>query len=105
MMPLVHSIRVRLALWHALALAATLLVFAAGTWVFLRATLRLRAGEAMTRLSAELEASWREDIAEEGTAPIAAVRAAIGEYRARDTRLLVYDSAGALIAVSDSAPL
>ena len=102
---MIHSIRARLTLWHALTLAAFLIVFAAGTWLFIGRTLRAGAGATTANMAAELEKSWTEDIAEEGSQPVAAVRAAIEEYRDHDTRLRVYDGAGALIAVSDSSPL
>ena len=104
-MSLIHSIRARLALWHTLTLAAVLLAFAAGTWVFLARTSSNRVDRAMAQVSAAFERGWRDDIVEDTTTAVAAADSGIIEFRDRETRLAVYDFAGALIALSDSTPL
>src|SRR5437870_844423 len=102
MMRFVHSIRARLALWHTLTLAALLVAFAAFAWLFLVRTSRNRVDRAIAEMSAAFETSWKDDVAEDLSAPAAAAQSGMQDFRDRDARVLVYGPSGDLIASSDS---
>jgi signal transduction histidine kinase len=92
----------RLALWHALTVAALLGTFAVATRIFLVRTIGARADQALADMARGFVDVWSgmrtED--EAGTG-VGAVLAA-SEFRERDRRIVVFDRAGRLIAMSDT---
>ncbi len=104
----IRSIRVRLAAWHTLAVAALLALFSAGTWVFLARTARERADAALAELTRAYVAAWAGERGERRDAPGASAAAAADaarEFRYAERRVLVYDGARRLVAASDTTPL
>lgn len=99
------SIRMRLALWHTLAVAMLLGAFAAGTWAFLGVTTRARADQSLANTTAAFLAVWRTERAERQSTAARAAAEAAAEFRYQDRRVLVFDAAGRLVVLSDSAPL
>ena len=95
------SVRWRLTLWYAMALAVGLAVFALTTLVVLREGLSRRSDrfllEARSAFVAELVVEAREI-----PRTAEAVRAAVDEVRFDETRFFVYDDAGRLVSASDS---
>ena len=101
-----RSVRVRLALWHTLALAVLLSAFAAGGYVYLERTTRLRSDRLLSETVTAFMASWAAERAEMPQATIAATALdAMETARYQDRRIAVYDGDGALLALSDSTPL
>ena len=101
-----HSVRIRLALWHTFALAILLSAFAAGGYVYLERTTRLRSDRLLAETVSVFTATWTAERAETPEAPIAAsARDAMQSARYQDRRIAVYDDKGTLLALSDSAPL
>lgn len=99
------SIRLRLALWHTLTVAALLGAFSVGTWVFLVRTTAERADQSLADLARSFVKVWRGALAEEGISGVAASVLAASEFRDRDRRIVVFDHAGRVIAMSDTTPL
>ncbi|HEV7389702.1 MAG TPA: ATP-binding protein [Gemmatimonadaceae bacterium] len=102
---MVDSIRVRLALWHTLTIAALLAVFSVGTWFFLVRTTGERADQSLADMAKSFVRVWGGVRNEEETSNAVSAATAAHEYRDRDRRLVVYDGAGRLIAISDTTPL
>ena len=101
-----HSVRLRLALWHTGALALLLAAFAAGSYVYLMHTTRQRVDRSLAETARLFIQSWADEFAEQPRIiPAAAAQDAMHAVRYRDRRVVVYDYAGRLIALSDSAPL
>ena len=101
----VDSIRVRLALWHALTVAALLVTFSIATWVFLVRTTATRADQSLADVARAFVKVWAGVRAEEESSAAASAVPAASEFRDRDRRILVFDQAGQLIAMSDTTPL
>lgn len=105
---LIRSIGVRLAAWHTLAVAVLLALFSAGTWLFITRTARARADRALSDLTRTYVDAWTSEREEHpnvpGAAAVAAAEAA-RNFRYEERRVFVFDRAGRLVAVSDSAPL
>lgn len=99
------SIRTRLALWHALVIAALLGAFSVGTWAFLTQTLQQRVDQSLGDVMRGFVEVWDSERTEHASSPDDAATDAVGEFRYRDRRMLVFDAAGRLVAVSDSTPL
>lgn len=99
------SIRVRLAVWHTLTIAALLAAFSIGTWIFLVRTTGARADQSLGDMARSFVRVWGGVRAEEETTAAVSSVAAAREYRDRDRRLVVYDGSGRLIAISDTTPL
>jgi signal transduction histidine kinase len=100
------SIRVRLAVWHTVTVAALLGAFAAGTWKFFAHTTRVRADESLAETTRAFVKAWKDEGEEDqATTATAAAAAAAAEVRYPDRRVLVFDRAGHLVAVSDTVPL
>src|SRR4029077_3133786 len=96
------SIRVRLALWHTLTVAALLGTFAVGTRIFLVRTIGARADQALADMARGFVDVWNSMRAEDEASAGGAAAAAASEFRERDRRIVVFDSAGRLIAMSDT---
>lgn len=101
---LLRSIRARLTAWHTLTLAALLLAFGLSAWFFLVRSAQHRVDKGLRDLSAAVLVAWQGESEDEGTSAAHAAAAA-AEFHDRDQRVLVFDAAGALVAISDSAPL
>jgi len=99
------SIRVRLALWHTLTVAALLVAFSIATWIFLVRTTGARADQSLGDMANAFVKVWGGVRAEEETSAAASSVLAASEFRDRDRRIVVYDSARRLIAMSDTTPL
>ena len=98
-----HSVRLRLALWHTLALAMLLATFAAGAYVFLTRTTRQRGDRVLSEMVTAFTASWANERDELPDAPIAETALdAMQTARYQDRRILLYGDDGLLVAVSDS---
>jgi signal transduction histidine kinase len=96
------SIRVRLALWHTLTVAALLGTFAVGTRIFLVRTIAARADQALADMARGFVDVWSGMRAEDEAGAGAAAAAAASEFRERDRRIVVFDHAGRVIAMSDT---
>jgi signal transduction histidine kinase len=96
------SIRVRLALWHTLTVAALLGTFAVGTRIFLVRTIGARADQALADMARGFVDVWNSMRVEDEASADVAAAAAASEFRERDRRIVVFDSAGRLIAMSDT---
>ena len=96
------SIRVRLALWHTLTVAALLGAFAVGTRIFLVRTIGARADQALADMARGFVDVWSSMHAEDEPSAGVAAAAAASEFRERDRRIVVFDGAGRLIAMSDT---
>ena len=99
------SIRVRLTLWHTLAVAALLTAFSIATWIFLVRTTGTRADQSLADMERAFVKVWGGVRAEEETTAVASAALAASEFRDRDRRIVVFDRAGAVIAMSDTQPL
>lgn len=100
------SVRARLALWHTLAVATVLAVFALGTYAFLVRSAGQRIDQSLTEIARNFSAAWVDELAETPKAPPRrAALEALVEFRYHDRRILVYDSTGNLVAASDSSLL
>jgi heavy metal sensor kinase len=99
------SIRVRLALWHTLTVAALLAAFSIATWIFLVRTTGARADQSLDDMARAFVKVWGGVRAEEETSAVASSALAASEFRDRDRRIVVYDATGRLIAMSDTTPL
>jgi signal transduction histidine kinase len=103
--PFRDSIRVRLALWHTLTVAALLGTFVLATWIFLVRTAGARADQYMADMVPAFIKVWDGVRAEQETSAAVSSVPAASEFRDRDRRIVVYDRAGRLIAMSDTSPL
>jgi heavy metal sensor kinase len=99
------SIRVRLTLWHTLAVAALLIAFSIATWMFLVRTTGTRADQSLDDMARAFVKVWGGVRAEEETNAVASSVLAASEFRDRDRRIVVFDVAGRVIAMSDTIPL
>lgn len=99
------SIRIRLALWHTLTVAALLAAFSIATWIFLVRTTGSRADQSLADTARAFVKVWGGVRAEEETSANASSVLAASEFRERDRRIVVFDRAGRLIAISDTTPL
>jgi signal transduction histidine kinase len=99
------SIRVRLTLWHTLAVAALLTAFSIATWIFLVRTTGTRADQSLADMARAFVKVWGGVRAEEETGTVASSAVAASEFRDRDRRIVVFDRAGRVIAISDTTPL
>jgi signal transduction histidine kinase len=99
------SIRIRLALWHTLTVAALLGAFSIATWIFLVRTTGARADQSLADVARAFVKVWGGVRAEEQTGAVSSAVLAASEFRDRDRRIVVYDGAGRLIAMSDTTPL
>src|SRR4030081_2336847 len=99
------SIRVRLTLWHTLAVAALLTAFSIATWIFLVRTTGTRADQSLADRARAFVKVWGGVRAEEETSAAASSALAASEFRDRDRRIVVFDGAGQIIAMSDTTPL
>jgi len=105
---LIRSIRVRLAAWHTLAVAAILGLFSAGTSVFITRTARARADVTLADLTRAYVDAWASERVERPDLPGAVAAAAADaarEFRYAERRVLVFDGARRLVAASDTVPL
>src|SRR3982074_335955 len=99
------SIRVRLSVWHTLAVAVLLTAFSIATWIFLVRTTGTRADQSLDDMARAFVKVWGGVRAEEETSAEASSTLAASEFRDRDRRIVVFDGAGQIIAMSDTAPL
>jgi heavy metal sensor kinase len=99
------SIRVRLTLWHTLAVAALLTAFSIATWIFLVRTTGTRADQSLDDVARAFVKVWGGVRAEEETSAAASSVVAASEFRDRDRRIVVFNSSGRVIAMSDTTPL
>jgi signal transduction histidine kinase len=99
------SIRFRLAAWHAATVAVLLGAFAWGTWLFFVRTTRARADASLAALTRSYLQAWEGERAENPHTPGSAAEAAATDFHDPDRRVLVFDRAGRLVALSDTAPL
>ncbi|MDQ6769022.1 MAG: HAMP domain-containing protein [Gemmatimonadota bacterium] len=99
------SIRVRLALWHTLTVAALLGAFAVATLIFLVRTTSARADQSLADTVRAFVKVWDGVRAEEETSAVVSAAPAASEFRDPDRRIIVFDRSGRLIAMSDTAPL
>ena len=99
------SIRVRLTLWHTLAVAALLIAFSIATWMFLVRTTGTRADQSLGDMARAFVKVWGGVRAEEETGAVESSALAASEFRDRDRRIIVFDRAGSVIAMSDTTPL
>jgi signal transduction histidine kinase len=103
--PFGDSIRVRLAVWHTLTIAALLAAFSVGTWIFMVHTTGARADQSLADMARSFVRVWGGVRAEEETSAAVSAATAAHEYRDPYRRLVVYDGSGRLIAISDTTPL
>src|SRR4030081_1000020 len=99
------SIRVRLSVWHTLAVAVLLTAFSIATWIFLVRTTGTRADQSLDDMARAFVKVWGGVRAEEETSAAASSVLAASEFRDRDRRLVVFDRSGQVIAMSDTTPL
>ena len=99
------SIRVRLTLWHTLAVAALLTAFSIATWIFLVRTTGTRADQSLADMARAFVKVWGGVRAEEETNAASSSVLAASEFRDPDRRIVVFDRAGRVIAMSDTTPL
>src|ERR1700682_5242954 len=99
------SIRVRLTLWHTLAVAALLTAFSIATWIFLVRTTGTRADQSLADMARAFVKVWGGVRAEEETNAASSSVLAASEFRDPDRRIVVFDRAGRVIARSDTTPL
>lgn len=99
---MLHSIRARLTAWHTLTLAVVLLAFGALSYAFLARLTRERAERALADAARSFAHAFREEVDDDEPVD-AAARHAAREFRYSGRRLLVYDRAHRLVAISDSA--
>ena len=98
-----HSVRVRLALWHTLALAVLLGAFAAGGYLYIERTTRARGDRLLTESLTAFTSAWATERAETPLEPYAATALdAMQTARYQDRRVLLYDGNGELLAMSDT---
>ena len=102
---LIDSIRGRLAFWHALTVATLLVMFAAGSWLFLVRLTGTHADDALQSTTWQFLETWNGELEEHEFTPAQAADSAITDFRSPDERLLVFDSTGRLIALSNIVPL
>ena len=100
-----ESIRVRLAIWHTLTIAALLAAFSVCTWIFLVRTTGVQADRSLADMARSLVGEWGEARHQDVASTAVSAAAATREYRDSDRRLVVYDGAGRLIAISDTTAL
>ena len=105
MRQLIDSIRGRLAFWHALTVATLLVMFAAGSWLFLVRLTGTHADDALQSTTWQFLEAWNGELEEHEFTPAQAADSAITDFRSPDERLLVFDSTGRLIALSNIVPL
>ncbi len=97
-----RSVRVRLALWHAVVLATVLSLFALGTYAHLRQTAGRRIDRSLDDVASAFMDVWRGEIEEEQLPPSVAATEAVREFRYRDRGVVVFDLSGRPVAASDS---
>src|ERR1700694_5176558 len=97
-----EMIRVRLALWHTLTVAALLGTFAVATRIFLVRTIGARADQSLADVARGFVDVWNSMRAEDEASAGVTAAAAASEFRERDRRIVVFDRAGRLIAMSDT---
>jgi heavy metal sensor kinase len=102
---MIDSIRIRLAVWHTLTVAALLGAFAVGTWIFLLRTTSARADQSLDEVARAFIKEWTGARAEADTSAAVTAVAAASELRDRGRRIAVYGGGGRLIAMSDTTPL
>lgn len=95
-----RSVRTRLALWHAVALAAVLSLFALGTYLHLRHNALQRVDASLDETAAIFLDEWTNELVEDEGAPVAALREAIAEFRHPGRGIFVLDGAGRPLAES-----
>src|SRR4030081_2070523 len=83
------SIRVRLTLWHTLAVAALLIAFSIATWMFLVRTTGTRADQSLDDMARAFVKVWGGVRAEEETAEAASLALQVGQRRDRPPRIVV----------------
>src|SRR4030081_2071769 len=83
------SIRVRLSLWHTLAVAALLTAFSIATWIFLVRTTGTRADQSLDDMARAFVKVWGGVRAEEETAEAASLALQVGQRRDRPPRIVV----------------
>src|ERR1700694_2169300 len=93
------SIRVRLTLWHTLAVAALLTGFSIATWMFLVRTTGTRADQSLADMARAFVRVWGGVRAEEETSAVESSALAASEFRDPDRRIVVFDSAGRVITM------
>lgn len=99
------SIRLRLALWHALSLTLILAAFFAGSFLFLKRATDQNIERALSETINSFVVVWASERDEEKVDAVEAARLAVREFKFRDARVLVFDGRGRLIALSDTIPL
>lgn len=95
-----RSVRARLALWHTVALASVLTLFALGTYLHLRHNAVQRVDASLDETAEIFLEQWTNELVEDASTPVAALHETIAEFRHPDRRVFVLDGAGRLSAVS-----
>lgn len=90
-MPVLESVRARLALWHTATLAALLVVFAAASYLFVAHATRERMDQYLVETATAFGAELQAERADEPTNQ-RAVTEAVREFHFRDLQIVVYDS-------------
>jgi len=104
------SVRVRLTLWYTGVLALLLIFLSAGTYWLVALTMERRTFIAMAEISqgflATLQSEYKNQLKERAGAEAlhSAALAAADEFRLRDHRFAVLDSAGNVLAVNEALP-
>lgn len=89
-----RSVRTRLAIWHTVALASVLSLFALGTYLHLRENAVQRVDASLDETAAIFLEQWTNELIEDESTPVAALHETIAEFRHPDRRLFVLDGAG-----------
>lgn len=98
-------VRARLALWHTMAVAVVLLLFALATSEHLARTHAERIDGSLSETADLVSQVLRHEAVDEEASLAAAVEAGAREVRYRDRRVAIVDSSGHVLARSDSTPL
>lgn len=100
---MLDSVRARLTLWHTAVLAVLLGLFAAGAYLFVVRITRARIDEAVLDAASILHAELAAERPRRGTTREAAAEV-LGELRFHGVGLMVFDSAGDVVASSLPRP-
>lgn len=98
------SIRVRLAVWYAVILAAILAAFSGGSYLYFARATSARIDRALVDHVGAFTAVWEGEREEDRSTPSAAAVQAVREFRFPDRRVIVIDDRARVIAVSGGPP-
>ncbi|HLZ13408.1 MAG TPA: heavy metal sensor histidine kinase [Candidatus Acidoferrum sp.] len=103
---MLNSVRIRLTLWHAGAVACVLLILASGTYLLLRRNSIRRVDSSLTDVASSFLATVQAELRDaHGSETFRdCVEAAIQEHSYRETTFSIFDAQGKLILASPVSP-